>query len=110
MVGSSVQQAGADANQEQTLTYISPEQRSDLERLVTEFTAHLEELNIDPSQKRKAQTQIATIKAQLSDDEPDPVIIKQAGRTLRNITEGAIGSLVALRQLILLSGIGYCIR
>ena len=25
----------------------------------------------------------------------DPIIIKQAGRTLRNITEGAIGSLVA---------------
>lgn len=28
-------------------------------------------------------------------DDPDPVIVKQAGRTLRNITEGAIGSLLA---------------
>ena len=38
--------------------------------------------------------QVATIKAQLEDN-PDPVIVKQAGRTLRNITEGAIGSLIA---------------
>jgi hypothetical protein len=60
-----------------------------------ELTNHLNELNIDAYQKQKAEAQIATIKAQLTDDEPDPVIIKQAGRTLRNITEGAIGSLVA---------------
>ncbi|MGD0519822.1 MAG: hypothetical protein ABSA48_01080 [Terracidiphilus sp.] len=39
--------------------------------------------------------QIATIKAQFTYDQLDPVIIKQAGRTLRNITEDAIGSLVA---------------
>src|ERR1035437_760541 len=39
--------------------------------------------------------QIATIKAQFTYDQPNPVIIKQAGHTLRNITEDAIGSLVA---------------
>lgn len=95
MVGSSVQQAGANANQNQTLAYSSQEERSSLERLIVELTTHLNELNIDAYQKQKAEIQIATIKAQLTDDEPDPVIIKQAGRTLRNITEGAIASLVA---------------
>ena len=49
---------------------------------------------MDTRQKLKANAQIATLKAQLT-DEPDPVIVKQAGRTLRNITEGAIGSLLA---------------
>jgi hypothetical protein len=66
----------------------------DLARLVTEFTDHLDELNLDARQKQKAQAQIATLKAQLA-DEPDPVIVRQAGRTLRGITEGAIGSLLA---------------
>jgi hypothetical protein len=51
-------------------------------------------LPIEAKQRQRAEAQIATIKAQLI-DEPDPVIIKQAGRTLRNITEGTIGSLIA---------------
>jgi hypothetical protein len=95
MVSSSIQQAGAHADQNQTVAYSSQEERSNLERLIVELSAHLNELNIDAYQKQKAAAQIATIKAQLTDDEPDPVIVKQAGRTLRNITEGAIGSLVA---------------
>ena len=47
------------------------------------------------TRNKRASAQIAIIEAQATDDEPDPVIIKQAGSTLRNITEGAIGSLVA---------------
>jgi AbiTii len=66
----------------------------DLRRLIAEFTTHLDELNLGAREKQKAEIQIATLKAQLS-DEPDPVIVKQAGLTLRNITEGAIGSLLA---------------
>ena len=95
LVSSSVQQAGAHADQNQVLAFSSQEDRSNLERLIVELTTHLNELNIDAYQKQKAEAQIATIKAQLTDDEPDPVIIKRAGRTLRNITEGAIASLVA---------------
>lgn len=95
MIASSVQQAGSYADQKQALVYNSRDERSNLERLVVELTTHLNELNIDAHLRQKAETQIATIKAQLSDDEPDPIIIKQAGRTLRNITEGAIASLVA---------------
>jgi hypothetical protein len=95
MVGSSVQQGGARANQEQTLAYRSSEEQSRLEHLIAELTIHLNELDIEGNHRQKAEAQIATIRAQLIDDEPDPVTIKQAGRTLRNITEGAIASLVA---------------
>jgi len=66
----------------------------DLARLVEEFTKHLDELNLDMRQTQRAKAQIATLEAQLT-DEPDPAIVRQAGHTLRNITEGAIGSLVA---------------
>jgi hypothetical protein len=69
-------------------------QSEDLTRLVREFSGHLDELSLNAHQKQKAEAQIATLKAQLT-DEPNPVIVKQAGRTLRNVTEGAIGSLLA---------------
>jgi hypothetical protein len=77
----------------QTVSY-SREDLDDLRRLVEMFDAHLDDLNLDAAAKQKAMVQVATIKAQLQDD-PDPVIVKQAGRTLRNVTEGAIGSLLA---------------
>lgn len=90
---SPVQQGGVQSTQQQTITY-SGNQISDLTRFVNELASHLEELPIDAAQKRKADAQLATLRAQLS-DEPDPVIVRQAGRTLRNILEGAIGSLLA---------------
>jgi hypothetical protein len=51
-------------------------------------------LKVRGSNPLPARAQIATIEAQLS-DQPDPVIVRQAGRTLRNITEGAIAGLIA---------------
>ncbi|MGA2966624.1 MAG: hypothetical protein ABSD64_10450 [Terriglobales bacterium] len=66
----------------------------DITRLVTDFTKHLDELNLNDRQKQRAEAQIATLKAEVA-GESDPAIVKQAGRTLRNITEGAIGSLLA---------------
>ena len=69
-------------------------QPQDLARLVTDLTKHLDELNLDARQRQRAEVQIATLEAELAGD-PDPAIVMQAGRTLRNITEGAIGSLLA---------------
>jgi hypothetical protein len=65
----------------------------DLAKFVSEFTKHLDELKIDQLTKQKAATQLATLKTQESD--PNPVIVSEAGRTLRNLTEGAIASLLA---------------
>ncbi len=69
-------------------------QPQDLARLVTDLANHLAELKLDERQRQRVEAQIATLKAELA-GEPDPEIVKQAGRTLRNITEGAIGSLLA---------------
>jgi hypothetical protein len=93
MSDSPVQQGGVHSTQSQTFAYVGQD-LSDLKRLVAELTQHLDELQIDARQRKRAEAQIATLKAQLADD-PDPIIVKQAGRTLRNITEGAIGSLLA---------------
>jgi hypothetical protein len=63
-------------------------------RLVAEFTGHIEELHLEPREKQRAEAQISALRAELAGD-PDPAIVTQAGRTLRNITEGAVGSLIA---------------
>ncbi|ULO25089.1 hypothetical protein [Methylocystis sp. SB2] len=92
-INSPVQQAGERAVQSQQTAYTA-ENRADLVRFVDEFTTHLHELNLDARDKQKANAQLATLRAQLT-DEPDQIIVQQAGRTLRNLTEGAIGSLIA---------------
>ncbi len=92
-INSPVQQAGPSSTQTQVITY-SAQERADLARLVNEFANHLHELQLDATASHKAKAQLATLRAQLS-DEPDPIIVQQAGRTLRNITEAAIGGLIA---------------
>ena len=93
MNNSPVLQGGVHSTHSQSVAY-SDQDLYDLNRLVTELSTNLDELKIDAQQRKKAEAQIATLKAQLS-DEPDPMIVKQAGRSLRNVTEGAIGSLLA---------------
>lgn len=66
---------------------------TELSKFVSEFTKHVDELKLDEPTKRRAMAQLATLKTQ--EDEPDLVIVRQAGRTLRNLTEGAIASLLA---------------
>ena len=93
-VNSPIQQAGAHSTQEQHTAY-GIQERTDLNRLVTEFVTHLKELRLDAKNLQKATAQIATLQAQLAGDDPNPVIVRQAGRTLRNITEGAIAGLIS---------------
>jgi hypothetical protein len=69
-------------------------QPHDLTRLVTELTEHLDELNLDGRERQRAEVQIAALKVELAGD-PDPAMLRQTGRSLRSITEGAIGSLLA---------------
>jgi hypothetical protein len=66
----------------------------ELVRFVKEFSAHLRELALDEHQAQRAEAQIEVLKTELEGN-PDDAVIAQAGRTLRNITEGAVGSLIA---------------
>jgi hypothetical protein len=70
----------------QTTSYSS----DDLQNIVTLYKRHIDELGLDTAQRRRADAQIATIEAQLI-DEPDPTIVKAAGKSLKTIIEGAIG-------------------
>ena len=70
-------------------------QPSDLARFVSEFNRHFDDLALSEPARKAIEVELATLKAQLAADQPDPVIVRQARHTIRNITEGAIGSLVA---------------
>lgn len=94
MQGGAIQQAGAHSTQHQTTTYNSQD-LTDLRQAIEILGQRIDELNLDAAAKRKALAQIGTLKAALSDDEPNPTILKEAGRRLRNITEGAIGGVIA---------------
>jgi hypothetical protein len=93
-MGGGIQQAGPHSTQHQTITYNSKD-FDDLWQAIEILGQRIDELNLDAAAKKKALVQVSTIKAQLGDDEPNPNIIKEAGRTLRNITEGAISELIA---------------
>lgn len=66
----------------------------DLAKFVAEFRSHIGELTLSPEDVKRVDVQLNTIDAQLV-DEPNPVIVREAGRSIRNITEGAIGGLIA---------------
>lgn len=66
----------------------------DLSKFIDEFRAHIAELKLGPEDTKRVDIQLRTMDAQLL-DEPSPVIVREAGRSIRNITEGAIGSLIA---------------
>ena len=87
-----VQVAGAHSIQHQTI--YSSQDFADLRQAIETLEQHFDELKLDDAAKRKALAQVGTIKAQLTDDKPNPTIIKEAGKSLRNITEGVIGGLI----------------
>ncbi len=86
-------QQGVNSQQEQKVEYATPS-RQDLATLVDLLGKHIDELGLASDDRRKVDAQLATINAQLI-DEPNPSIIREAFGTIKNITEGAIGSLLA---------------
>jgi len=93
MEGGAIAQAGAHSTQHQTI--YNSKDFDDLWQAIEILAQRIDELNLDAAAKKKALTQVNTIKVQLGDDEPSSNIIREAGRTLRNITEGAISELIA---------------
>jgi hypothetical protein len=90
MESSSIQQAGSRSTQ--TINYGQTD-LDDLKRALDHLEQNFDQLRLDDTSGRKAKAQIATLKAQLT-HEPNPTILKEAGKTLRNVTEGVVGGLI----------------
>jgi hypothetical protein len=90
---SPIQQIGPGAVGTQTATYnIS---RNELQKVVDLFRDYGVELKLEPKVQKQVDAQVATIEALLSQDEPNSTIIREAGKTLRTIVEGALGHIAA---------------
>jgi hypothetical protein len=94
MEGGAIAQAGAHSNQHQTVTYNSKD-LDELRRAIEVLEHHIDELKLDDAAKRRALAEAHTIKAQLTDDKPNQTIIREVGKSLRNVIEGAISDLIA---------------
>jgi hypothetical protein len=90
---SPVQQVGHGASGIQTVTHNVT--RDDLEKLVILFREHGAELDLDQKSQRQVDSYVSTIEAQINLDEPNSVIVREAGKSLKTISEGAIGSIIA---------------
>lgn len=63
----------------------------DLRAVIELYNRHVDELNLSATERQKADKAMATIQAQIVDDDPDQGIVKSAGKSLKTIIEGAIG-------------------
>ncbi|RQH13603.1 hypothetical protein [Bradyrhizobium sp. RP6] len=76
---------------------------NDLRAIVDLYKQHVGDLQLDASNRQKADKAIATIEAQLVDNEPDNGIVTAAGKSLKTIIEGALGG--ALGNAVASSGV-----
>jgi hypothetical protein len=88
---SPIQQIASGGHSIQT-THYQPT-RNDLQTIVEVYRQHIGDLKLDAATRRRADAQVATIEAQLL-DEPDPTIVKAAGKSLKTIVEGAVGGAI----------------
>lgn len=89
MHNSPFQNIGAGASGVQNTDYqISG---ADLRAIIDLYRENVDGLNLSQEDRRRADKQIKTIEHQIEDDEPDQSIVRQAGKTLKTIVQGAIG-------------------
>lgn len=84
---------GINSSQQQSVSYALPTPEQ-LRYLTDAISKNIGDLGLVPADEKKVKAQVATIEAQLI-DEPNPTIVREACSVIKNITLGAIGSLLA---------------
>jgi len=96
MVGSQIQQG--NFNSTQTGTF-EGHNTNELIKFMEELKEKISQLNLDSKNTQEINAEIATIEAQSKSSRPKNNIIKESLRTIRNIIEGATGSVIATELL-----------
>jgi len=68
---------------------------AEVRKLVTAIRADLAEVPLDSSIRATADVQLSRIDTELAAAAPDASVVREAGRSLRTIIEGAIGNAIA---------------
>lgn len=92
MHNSQLQQDSAHATQSLNVTETN---QADLKKFVDELKAIADSLSLDQEQKQELNEHIAILESQSKSTKPNSVIIKESGRTIRNLIEGAMGSTIS---------------
>jgi hypothetical protein len=92
MHNSQLQQDSAHANQ--TLN-VTENNTADLKKFVDELKKSVDSFQLVETQLQKLNKHIGILENQSELAKPDSVIIKESGRTIRNIIEGATGSTIS---------------
>lgn len=92
MINSQIQQASPGAAQAVT---ISENKYDELRKIIQSLKESIDQLGLQPHQKSELQSEITTIEVQMSSSKPKPTIITECLKSVRNILEGAAGSVLA---------------
>jgi hypothetical protein len=92
MHNSQLQQDSAHATQSLNITETN---QADLKKFVEELKSSLDSLQLAQEQKQELNEHIAILESQSKSTKPNSVIIKESGRTVRNLIEGAMGSTIS---------------
>ena len=92
MYQSQIQQGTADSTQTGTF---APLDLAAVAEFIRGLKSELSQLGLAGDDEAVAQSDLATIESQLSSPRPKVDIIKESLRSIRNIAEGAVGSLAA---------------
>lgn len=93
-VNSPVAMAGGGATISQTTNYSSSD-LGEIRRVIDLVEQHLSDLALNERAEKNARAMMASIRAQFEAAEPNSTVLREAGRSLRTIVEGAVGSLAA---------------
>lgn len=104
MAGSQIQQGTSESNQ----TYSSStSDYKDVFGFIMELEGKLDELQLDSSDAQEISADVSTIESQIKSSRPKNLIIKESLKSIKNILEGATGSVIASMFLEKLSSINF---
>jgi hypothetical protein len=89
-IGSNIQQASPNANQSLSFTLSV----SNIKAALSEFETAMEGMSLPKTTAADVGADIQTIRAQLEKPAPSPMILQEAGRSIRNVLEGLTAGLL----------------
>jgi len=81
------------------------QQQQDLCSILNEIKQSIDDLGLDMQQQSDIRAEIGTIEAQLTSSKPKYSVITECLKSLRNILEGTVGSLIASGILVKLAAL-----
>ena len=94
-IGTMNQSQLQQASNHSTQTYSQGLDNDTLVLFINQLKSNLDKLELIGAKASEVNSNVATIEAQLDCDSPNPVIVNESLKTIRNVLEGVTGSVIA---------------